>query len=207
MSKFIITEEEKLRILNLYEQTQNSQFTQDIAAIIGVAEDEISYIEGFNETLDINKRKEYFDKLEGQRKNLTFALAKLARQNLLDAVVNQLGSYSKPMGNAQKDFLNDLVINLKASKPLYDKFKTFPEDQWNEFVQKNVTVDTPQVSNEPETSDQPSQEGDEKINTTNDRSYDYKLSGGKYYYSTKGQNNWIEAKGKGLEAIKSKVKF
>ena len=54
MSKFIITEEEKLRILNLYEQTQNSQFTQDIAAILGVAEDEISYIEGFNETLDIN---------------------------------------------------------------------------------------------------------------------------------------------------------
>lgn len=207
MSKFIITEEEKLRILNLYEQTQNSQFTQDIAAILGLAEDEISYIEGFNETLDINKRKEYFDKLEGQRKNLTFALAKLARQNLLDAVVNQLGSYSKPMGNAQKDFLNDLVARLKASKPLYDKFKTFPEDQWNEFVQKNVTVDTPQVSNEPETSDQPSQEGDEKINTTNDRSYDYKLSGGKYYYSTKGQNNWIEAKGKGLEAIKSKVKF
>ena len=207
MSKFIITEEEKLRILNLYEQTQNSQFTQDIAAILGVAEDEISYIEGFNETLDINKRKEYFDKLEGQRKNLTFALAKLARQNLLDAVVNQLGSYSKPMGNAQKDFLNDLVVRLKASKPLYDKFKTFPEDQWNEFVQKNVTVDTPQVSNEPETSDQPSQEGDEKVNTTNDRSYDYKLSGGKYYYSTKGQNNWIEAKGKGLEAIKSKVKF
>ena len=207
MSKFIITEEEKLRILNLYEQTQNSQFTQDIAAILGVAEDEISYIEGFNETLDINKRKEYFDKLEGQKKNLTFALAKLARQNLLDAVVNQLGSYSKPMGNAQKDFLNDLVVNLKATKPIYDKFKTFPEDQWNEFVQKNVTVDTPQVSNEPETSDQPSQEGDEKINTTNDRSYDYKLSGGKYYYSTKGQNNWIEAKGKGLEAIKSKIKF
>lgn len=207
MSKFIITEEEKLRILNLYEQTQNSQFTQDIAAILGVAEDEISYIEGFNETLDINKRKEYFDKLEGQRKNLTFALAKLARQNLLDAVVNQLGSYSKPMGNAQKDFLNELVVNLKATKPIYDKFKTFPEDQWNEFVQKNVTVDTPQVSNEPKTSDQPSQEGDEKINTTNDRSYDYKLSGGKYYYSTKGQNNWIEAKGKGLEAIKSKIKF
>jgi len=33
------------------------------------------------------------------------------------------------------------------------------------------------------------------------------LSNGKYYYSTKGQNKWIEAKGKGLDAIKSKVKF
>jgi|688.fasta_scaffold251195_2 hypothetical protein len=46
-----------------------------------------------------------------------------------------------------------------------------------------------------------------KINTTNDRSYDYKLENGKYYYSKKGQNKWIEAKGKGLESIKSKIKF
>ena len=50
-------------------------------------------------------------------------------------------------------------------------------------------------------------QGDEKINTTHDRSYDYKLSGGKYYYSTKGQNNWVEAKGTRINAIKSKVKF
>jgi hypothetical protein len=47
----------------------------------------------------------------------------------------------------------------------------------------------------------------EKINTTNDRTYDYKLSGGKYYYSLKGQNKWIEANGKGLESIKSKINF
>lgn len=47
----------------------------------------------------------------------------------------------------------------------------------------------------------------DKINTTNDRTYDYKLSNGKYYYSLKGQNKWVEAKGKGLEAIKTKIKF
>jgi len=46
-----------------------------------------------------------------------------------------------------------------------------------------------------------------KINTTNDKSYDYKLENGKYYYSVKGQNKWIEAKGKGLQAIKTRVKF
>ena len=46
-----------------------------------------------------------------------------------------------------------------------------------------------------------------KYNTTNDRSYDYKLENGKYYYSTKGQNKWIEARGKGLESIKTKIKF
>ena len=47
----------------------------------------------------------------------------------------------------------------------------------------------------------------EKINTTNDKTYDYKLSNGKYYYSLKGQNKWVEANGKGLESIKSKIKF
>ena len=47
----------------------------------------------------------------------------------------------------------------------------------------------------------------EKINTTNDKSYDYKLSNGKYYYTKKGMNQWVEATGKSLESIKSKVKF
>ena len=47
----------------------------------------------------------------------------------------------------------------------------------------------------------------EKINTTNDKTYDYKLSNGKYYYSLKGQNKWVEAKGSGLNAIKTKDKF
>ena len=49
--------------------------------------------------------------------------------------------------------------------------------------------------------------GQEKINTTNDKSYDYKLSNGKYYYTKKGLNKWVEATGKSLEAIKTKVKF
>ena len=48
---------------------------------------------------------------------------------------------------------------------------------------------------------------EEKINTTNDKTYDYKLSNGKYYYSLKGQNKWVEAKGNGLNSIKTKVKF
>lgn len=46
-----------------------------------------------------------------------------------------------------------------------------------------------------------------KINTTNDGDYDYKLENGKYYYSAKGKNSWIEATGPGLDAIKKIVKF
>lgn len=53
----------------------------------------------------------------------------------------------------------------------------------------------------------PQSNQEEKINTTNDKTYDYKLSNGKYYYTLKGQNKWIEANGKSLESIKSKIKF
>jgi hypothetical protein len=45
------------------------------------------------------------------------------------------------------------------------------------------------------------------INFTNDGKYDYKLSNGKYYYRAKGDEEWIDAKGKGLAAIKKIVKF
>ena len=54
----------------------------------------------------------------------------------------------------------------------------------------------------------------EKINTTNDKSYDYKLSNGKYYFKGKPNTtagtkypNWVEATGKGLDSIKKTVKF
>ena len=51
------------------------------------------------------------------------------------------------------------------------------------------------------------QKVEEKINTTHDKSYDYKLLDGKYFYKRKGKEKWIIAKGKSLDAIKSKVKF
>ena len=47
----------------------------------------------------------------------------------------------------------------------------------------------------------------DKINTTNDKNYDYKLSNGEYYYSYKRKNSWVKATGKGLESIKKNVKF
>ena len=54
----------------------------------------------------------------------------------------------------------------------------------------------------------------EKINTTNDRAYDYKLSNGKYYFKGKPNTqyakkypDWVEAKGTGLGHIMTNVKF
>jgi hypothetical protein len=57
-------------------------------------------------------------------------------------------------------------------------------------------------------------QGNEKTNTTNDKNYDYMLKDGKYYFKGKQGTtagvkypNWVEATGKGLESIKSIVKF
>ena len=53
-----------------------------------------------------------------------------------------------------------------------------------------------------------------KVNTEHDRTYDYQLNNGKYYFKGKENTqagkkypNWVEAKGAGLESIKKNVKF
>jgi hypothetical protein len=48
-------------------------------------------------------------------------------------------------------------------------------------------------------------EQNEKIVTNYDRKYDYKSSDGKFFYKLKNTENWIEAKGTGLESIKLDV--
>ena len=187
---------------------QFSQFTKDFASMIGVPENEVTYLESFNETLDQNTKKKYYDLKDDQMKNVTFALAKAVRSKKFDEVINQLKSYSKPMNQEQKEYLDVFVNTLESYKPAYEKFKSMPQDQWDKYFQTNITINQPKPTEQPDevTTTNTTQPGD-KINTTNDRTYDYKLSGGKYYYSKKNENNWIEAKGKGLEAIKTKIKF
>jgi uncharacterized protein YifE (UPF0438 family) len=71
------------------------------------------------------------------------------------------------------------------------------------FMKQDMNVLTSGTTQSKQTQTASSQ----KINTTHDKTYDYKLENNKYYYSYKGKNSWVEAKGKSLEAIKSKVKF
>jgi hypothetical protein len=187
---------------------QFSQFTKDFAKMIGVTEEEVSYVEAYNENLDQNTRKKIFDLNKDQMKNISIVLAKAARSNMLDEMVKQLKSYSKPMTQGQKEYLDEFVNIIEYSKPRFEKFKSMPQDQWDKYLQVYDTINQPKPTEQPDkvTTTDTTQPGD-KINTTNDRTYDYKLSGGKYYYSKKNENNWIEAKGKGLDAIKTKIKF
>jgi hypothetical protein len=114
------------------------------------------------------------------------------------------------MNEEQKLWLNDFIKLLESMGPQLVRF-------WKGLPQEKVSVKVGDPNYVPSTEvlqsvnsglDRYSQGlSQEKINTTNDRTYDYKLSGGKYYYSLKGQNKWIEANGKGLESIKSKINF
>ena len=214
MKKFIITEEEKGRILNMYNliseepvdpaqdikkevqnittlakqlsskpntQTPLSQFTKDMAKIYGIPEEECSSLEALNDNLDSPTRTYYYDLFRGQMDNLTNSVEKIRQSGKFDEFFNQLKSYNGQMTKSQKLFLANSIEVFKSYKNV-----SLKSNQQGQTLQQNQG---------------------EKINTTNDKSYDYKLSGGKYYYSRKGQNQWIESKGKGLEAIKTKIKF
>ena len=213
MKKFVITEDEKKKILGLYEQAQTpqlSQFTIDMAKLYGIPVEEMSFLEAHNSSLDAATRKKYFDLTSQQLQNVSNKLVDYGRQGTYNNLLKSVSSYSGNMTPEQKTFLDNQVGFLQVNAPIYNKLKGYSEEQWQQITQKmgqlkggttQPTKTTPQPTN-----NTPTQQG-EKINTTNDKSYDYKLSNGKYYYSTKGQNKWIEAKGKGLDSIKSKVKF
>jgi hypothetical protein len=215
MKKFVITEDEKKKILDLYEQAQTpqfSQFTIDIAKLYGIPAEEMSFLEAHNSSLDAATRKKYFDLTSQQLQNVSNKLVDYGRQGTYNNLLKSVSSYSGNMTPEQKTFLDNQVGFLQVNAPIYNKLKGYSEEQWQQITQKmgqlkggtaQPTETTPESQ---PTNSTPTQQG-EKINTTNDKSYDYKLSNGKYYYSTKGQNKWIEAKGKGLESIKSKVKF
>jgi hypothetical protein len=164
MKKFVITEEEKQRILNLYEK--------------------------IGETLTPESSNSY--KAQDTKKIATF-LNQYYKLNLPSATSGNW--HDQDYNDTFKKFLEEKGISVWVCK----KGDGYCHDDSEGEVTTKDLDKLKQAMN-------PTQ-SDEKINTTNDSSYDYKLSGGKYYYSTKGQNNWVEAKGKGLEAIKSKVKF
>lgn len=216
MKKFIITEEEKKQILGLYEQSQPqgySQFTQDMAGIFNIPVESVTSLEMFSDNTPVEKLREYQNIYQNQVKDINLSMVKLARQGKIDDLLSMLKGYNKPMNDKQKGIVQAYINIITTHKPTYEKYRTMPQDQWDKFLQSQsqTTVDDSSLPenppSQPATTTQTTQAAGEKINTTNDRSYDYKLSGGKYYYSAKGQNKWIEAKGKGLDAIKSKVKF
>lgn len=201
--KFIITEEEKNRIRSLYEYVDESDtFLDQFSRIYRVPMEDaesINFSSGQTQ-MDIVKNT-----LMGPLKIPTIEHAR--EKGRLDRLLQELLSFYKgetglkgSVSEEQKIWLNNFIETLKSIKPQIEKYVQSLSQEDFEKLWRPLTKSEEIPSNEP-----PSTE--EKINTTNDSTYDYKLSGGKYYYSLKGQNNWVEANGKGLESIKSKVTF
>ena len=177
MGKFIITEEEKKRIIGLYERigdkltpdmssSPKAKYTKRVASFLN------SYYKiNLNAATTGNwQDKDYNDYLK-----------KFMEEKGIPVWVCKKGDgYCREDGDDEGEVTTKEVGKLKELM--------FPQSGSN--VSGTTTQNT-----------------QEKINTTNDKSYDYKLSNNKYYYSKKGLNKWVEATGKSLEAIKTRVKF
>ena len=182
--------------MGFLQEDKSDTFLDQFARLYGVTSEEASNINFSSSQTQMDIAK---NTLMGSLKKPTF---EYARERRLDRLLQELLSFYKgetglkgSVSEEQKIWLNNFIETLKSIKHQIEKYVQNLSQEEFEKLWRPLTY-----SNEP-----PSTE--EKINTTNDSTYDYKLSGDKYYYSLKGQNNWIEAIGKGLASIKSKVTF
>jgi len=191
MKRLLINEEEKKRILRLYEKVGDPLTQQALSSPL--AREIKTYQKFFNDyykgkpnppvvlPIDGNwNSKEYNDVLE---------------RFLKDNGVQVLRCTKEENDYCQKDTqgrdMEGIVYTTQVKmgqymKELMDKF----------YNSQNTSGGTKS----------------EFVNTTNDSYYDYMFKDGKYYFKGKGASaktypNWVEATGKGLEAIKKNVKF
>jgi hypothetical protein len=174
MKKFIITEEERSRILNLYEKVGEPLSTDGLSS-----------------------QKAQATKKEAQALNNYYKI------NLKSATTGDW--QDKEFNDTLKKFMEEKGIPVHICKS---------NDGWC-----GPDSDGEVGAGNKEDMDKlyKALYGDnqaEKINTTNDKDYDYKFSNEKYYFKGKEGRpsatkypNWVEATGKGLEAIKKNVKF
>ena len=160
-----------------------------------ISEDEKKHIMGLYERVGDKLTPDRLNSLKGQDTKKVATFLNSYYKIKLNAATT--GSWTdKDYNDAFKRFLEEKGIQVWVCKK-GDGY--CHEDDEGEVTTKELDklkrVMTPQSNQQ------------EKINTSNDTKYDYKLSNGKYYYSLKGQNKWIEAKGNGLNSIKTKVKF
>ena len=180
MKKFIITEEEKQRILGLYENIGDPLIKGGAESSYGQATKKIA--QALNGIYNINlssandgnwNDKEYNDTLKKfmQERNIP----------IWECKAND--GYCPPN--------SDGIVTTKDLKKLGEELGLNQTNPQN----KKLSINT-------------------AINTIHDKKYDYKVEKGKYYFKGKEGTptgikypNWVEATGKGLEAIKKTVKF
>ena len=175
MGKFIISEEERKRIIGLYERIGDKLTPESSSSYKAI--DTKKTAQFLNNYYKINLPSSTTGNWSD--KDYNDYLKKFMEEKGISVWVCKKGD-----GYCHDD--DEGEVTTKEGKKLFELM----------FPKSGGTVSGTTVQN-----------AQEKINTTNDKYYDYKLSNGKYYYTKKGLNKWVEATGKSLEAIKTKVKF
>ena len=187
MKKFLISEQEKKHILGLYEQTQNySEYQKEISNLLEIPIEEfnlfyknrdllknpkpdISQVQIIKQSEADNFGKIFFSSM--------FKFAKTpGKLSEIGNKMSDLGS-DNPEDYFLKQFIRDFSEGLK--KGLDKTFEGMSDETKEKHINKQV---------EPRnffTKKNSQSQNDEKINTTNDKAYDYKFSNGKYFYSKK----------------------
>jgi hypothetical protein len=176
MGKFIITEDEKKHIMNLYEALDSKLSAEQL-----------------------NSPKGQYTKKWQTFFNQYYKLTLPVDGNWMSSAYN----------NAMKKYIEEKKFPVYICKKgdgycndAYEGEVVTKQSGLNDLMKQDMAKLSGGT-----TSQQTQTTSSQKINTTHDKTYDYKLENGKYYYSYKGKNSWVEATGKSLEAIKSKVKF
>jgi len=140
----------------------------------------------------------YITSLTDDQWNQLFQELQYGTQNPMDTSNRIISSLQKAIGQ-DSNFTNQ-IQNLLGGGSTVSSGQT-------------TNTGTTVSSNGTTTGSTQSQTG-EKINTTSDRSFDYKLSNGEYFFKGKANTsfgskypNWTKATGTALDSIKTKIRF
>lgn len=171
-----------------------------------ITEEENRHIKGLYETIGVKLGQEQLNSPKAQNtKKIATALNTYYKINLGAATTGQWTD--KDYNDTLKRFMDEKKIPVWVCKK-GDGY-CHDEDEGEITAGANdVRRFYDEISKISSVQENPS----DKINTTFDKNFDYKLSNGKYYFKGKGTMstkypNWVESTGKGLESIKTKVKF
>lgn len=168
----------------------------------------------------LNQLKNYQGQVSGPQKKL------------LDSVIQTLQNVKGPMENYITSLTDDqwnqfIQTNGTSNQDSSSVFKNYM-DQNPDFRNKiysffgggstapsgQTTNTGTTVSSSGTTTGSTQSQTGEKINTTADRSFDYKLSNGEYFFKGKANTsfgskypNWTKATGTALDSIKTKIRF
>jgi len=185
MKRILITEEEKNRIITLYEKVGEKLSSDSLSSKKGEYTKRIAKLLNQHYKINLTSANDG----DWWNKDYNDNLAKFLKEK------GQSVKYCKP-NDAWCGEGNDGEVYTDSDTPIHKLFTT----QQNTGTTQNNQQNT--------------QTNQGKINTTSDKNYDYQFYNNKYWFKGKQNTpagkkypNWVESTGKGLVSIKKNIKF